>query len=151
MHVFIWYWWSYSKKEEPHSSFTWLILKGATGSGWLWFLPYQNLKIPKAVTHYSFDLLLKTESRHCVLGNLLQQCRFRFSQVICCNGVFPGTFVNKSKDPRNPGSEDTDSWIFLDRLLQFAEENELFDPRHRFVGEGWEGWEGCAPESRFKM
>ena len=37
-----------------------------------------------AVTHYSFDLLLKT---------------------------------------------DTDSWIFLDRLLQFAEENELFDPR----------------------
>lgn len=37
-----------------------------------------------AVTHYSFNLLLKT---------------------------------------------DTDSWIFLDRLLQFAEENELFDPR----------------------
>eukprot|EP00434_Breviolum_minutum_P015998 symbB.v1.2.014103.t1/scaffold1018.1/size143800/5 len=37
-----------------------------------------------AVTHYSSDLLLKT---------------------------------------------DTDSWIFLDRLLQFAEENELFDPR----------------------
>ena len=26
-------------------------------------------------------------------------------------------------------SEDTDSWIFLDRLLQFAEDHQLFDPR----------------------
>ena len=151
--------------QERRATFTWLILKGATGSGWLWFLPYQNPENPRQLHITALIFCWKPNLGTVSLGpwaipcfrafflfqHLLQQCRFRFSQVICCNGVFPGTFVNKSKDPRNPGSEDTDSWIFLDRLLHFAEENELFDPRHRFVGEGWESWEGCAPESRFKM
>ena len=55
---------------------------------------------PKAVTHYSFDLLLKTESRHCVLGamgnpmfssffffqHLLQQCDLDSARSFAAKG-----------------------------------------------------------------
>ena len=75
--------------QERRTTFTWLILKGATGSGWLWFLPYQNPENPRQLHITALILCWKPNLGTVSLGPwaiLLQKCDLDSARSFAAKG-----------------------------------------------------------------